>query len=492
MMIQPRSPTQKQFPLSVVGSTKFSRYNDISDEQTFNMIISDNALVNHAGYVVDTPGNVSSEGRAVYASVKTNTLYFVSDDNLYARTTGGEVTLIASLQTSTGDVFISENNSGQLAICDKRNIYIYDYLADNFYIAGGATISGTSATAVPLDFLPGYIDFQNTYFLSVDLNSATWRLGLLSTFDGDTNGLIVFPDAANYVGEFESKADNPVAAIRVPSKGNLLFVMGSNVTQIWTLTGQQLFPYDLSTYVNIDYGCVNSSTIARNDELVVWLARNENSGPVIMVSTGDLPQPISTDGINFKLAQLQHPTQCYGFLYKQDGHLLYQITFFGDNLTYVYDFNTKLFFSLSDEYMNYHIAKRVSFFNNDYFFVSINDGNLYLMGSQYTTYNGNEIPFIRVCAPLRTEDSSLFVVDNVAIVLEQGDSNSIQRIDLSVSKDGSNAFSSYIGYQLNRQAFRANKCNFWNLGLANNFVVQLRFWGMSRCVYLGGMVTVHQ
>ncbi len=84
------------------------------------------------------------------------------------------------------------------------------------------------------------------------------------------------------------------------------------------------------------------------------------------------------------------------------------------------------------------------------------------------------------------------IVDNLTFTTDQGNSNTMQRIDLSVSKDGNSAFSSYIGYVLNPQGYRQNKINYWNLGITNDFTVQLRFWGMSRCMFYGGVLTVHQ
>ena len=72
------------------------------------------------------------------------------------------------------------------------------------------------------------------------------------------------------------------------------------------------------------------------------------------------------------LANLSNAGNCTGFLFRQDGHMIYQFTFPDDNISYAYDFNTGLFFNVSDEKLNYHIARQVVLFNNDYYFVSLN------------------------------------------------------------------------------------------------------------------------
>ena len=49
------------------------------------------------------------------------------------------------------------------------------------------------------------------------------------------------------------------------------------------------------------------------DSLVVWLARNGDSGPIILASNGGEPKKITTDGIDYLLATLQYPEEIYGF-----------------------------------------------------------------------------------------------------------------------------------------------------------------------------------
>lgn len=468
-----RSPIQKQLPLDIVGSNNYGRYPKISIEQTFNMIVSDDWLVPYAGHKKIASIDPNGKGRGLYGSPSYNKMFAVIDNRVYSVTSGLAFQQIGTIDTFAGDVFIDENNAGQVAFCDKKNLYIYN------------SEGSPPFQKVTLDFVPGYICFQDTYFIAPDLNTSQWRLS-------DNNNGLVWPAAAANVGTFQTKSDRPLATIRFPGKGNLLFVMGNIVTEAWYDVGYQLFPYQRNTYFNIDYGCLNPATIAASDTLIVWLAANEKSGPVIMFTDGGAPNQISNDGINFKLAQLENPQDSYGFLFKQDGHLIYQLTFPSDNLSLIFDFNTKRFFTICDQYMNYHIAKRVVYFNNSYYFVSFNDGNLYELNSDYTTFDGAEIPRIRVCKNIRMPDSSRFIVNNLNFILEQGEAANVQRIDFSFSIDGGASFSSYEGIELNKQGHRQNRIDYWNKGMANDFVPQFRFWGTGRFVATNGVVSVYQ
>lgn len=467
------SPTTKTLPLTIVGSNVYGRYPMISIEQTFNMLISDNWLVPYAGYLNVATIASNGEGRGIYASTNLQQMIAVIDNNVYAINTNLAYQQIGSLRTFSGDVFIAENNARQIAICDKSTIYIYDPAATPKF------------QELTLDFLPGYVSFQNGYFIAPDLRQAEWRLS-------DFNNGIIWPAGASNVGAFQTKPNIPVAAIPFPSKGNLLFVFGETVVEPWFNTGLQLFPYQKNTFQNSDYGTSNAATIAAGDNFIIWLATNEKSGPALMISDSGEPQKISTDGIDFQLANLTNPKNAYGFLFRHDGHLIYQLTFPTDNFSLLYDLNTRKFFTPTDENMNYHIAKRVVFFNNSYYFVSFRDGNLYELNTNFTEYNGAEIPRVRVCNTLRMPDSTRFIVNNLTFPIEQGEYRDLQAVDFSFSKDNGNSFSSYQRIDLTKTGFRQRRINFWNKGMALNFTPQFRFYGHGRYIGANGTVSYYQ
>ncbi len=543
----------KPIPLEVVGSTTFGRYPKISSSNTYNMIISDEWLVPFAGYklVVNILNN--GVGRAIFSSTRFGRMIAVIENQVYVFNNNLSYSIAGELNSYEGDVFIDENNNSQIAICDKQNIYIYNWLTSVF-------------TLVNTDFQPGYITYQDSYFIAADVtpstisapNPAQWRLS--KSGDGT-----VWPADSQHKGALQTKPDYVTGVLRVPGRGNNLYVFGSTVTELWADVGAQLFPYQRNTSVNIDYGCLSPSTLASSDNIAAWLGANERSGPVIMYSTGGDIQKISTDGIDFRLSQLANPTSSYAFFFKQDGHLFYQITFSDprDNLTLAYDFNTQKFFTLTDEQMNFHIAKRVAFFNNQYYFVSFIDGNLYQLSSEFNTYdygNGDfyEIPRVRVCNNIGLPDASRYVINYVTFTLEQGTTNNfyqnlgpfeiitedgksivtegtsiyltsqnnipyvtqdgftmlianqtsdeinnlvteqdenlatVPRIDMCISKDGGESYGSNSGKELNALAHRKNKLIWYNLGYGNYINFQFRFWGLRRFVVMNGEVGIYQ
>ena len=499
------------------------------------------------------------------------------------------VNYVASLDTSYGDVFIDENLQDQIAFCDKQYIYIYDYSTSAFaalpldFSAGYVAFQDSRLVAA----CNGKPEWRLSDFLLLSIATATvvnggsgYHVGDILTLSGGKNGTVTvatlsgsavatvtvpsgtsnissgfsptttynvtgghgagatftitinsgFTPSSQQTGSFQTKPDNVMACVPVPSKTGQILIMGETVTEVWTDLGLQLFPYQRNSGYSIDFGCLNAATIAASEEFVVWLGSNEKSGPVIMLCAGGQATQISDDGINYRLAQLVNPENSFGFIFKQDGHTFYQLTFANpaDNVTFVYHFNAKKFYNLSDPNQNYHIAKRVVFFNNNYYFISANDANLYVLSNDYNTANGKEIPRIIITPTSALASRQPFIVNSITFPIEQGESlesslvyeygdeqvidnngnylidndgdylttraitsaynTSNSRVDLSTSSDGGITFGDPFGIYLNGRGKRRNIFKFYNLGRYNEIIFQLRFYGLGRFVLTNGEV----
>lgn len=527
MMPAPKLTQQiEEFQVNLVGGSSFGRYPKISNAQTWNMIVSDGFIVPYAGYKSVITTSSQAPGRGIHTSTRGNFMLAVVGDVVYRISTGLVATQISTLLTTSGDVYISENNNSQLCITDGSYVYVYDY-ANNTFV---------QLTSVQFPYQnPGYVSFQNGRLIIACLNTSVWVLSAL-------NDATDWISSAAYQGALELKPDYVQAALPIPGSGNNLFVFGNTVAEQWQDVGNALFPYQRASTFNVDYGCLNAASIAYLNNYVVWLAINEQSGPVIMVATGNSIKAITTDGIDFKLGNLSEPTNCTAFLFQQDGHLIYQFTFITDNLSYAYDFETGLFFNISDPDLNYHPAREVVYFNNQYFFVSLNGGNIYLFDTvlPHVTYADgtiDEIPRIRITPPLRRPDQRYFIVKSLGFTIENGQPNtftavtsqqgqegislaaengfelttengllidtqvnnsstttsyiSSARVDLTTSRDGAENFGSSISIDMNPTGVRKSRFIFQRLGQANDITFQLRFHGFERFVVTEGQAEVY-
>lgn len=463
-----------------VGGNKFGRYKKISSEETFNMIVSDGALVNFPGYKKKIDFSAQS-GRDIFTSIKYNHMVVVVDNQVYTISQDLITTFIGNLDSYSGNVFMAENLGGQIAIVDGLNVYIFDYINSKF-------------TKVTVNFQPKYISFQDTYFIAADGLTNRFRLS-------DNNNGLLWPDEPENVGQIQTKATNCVAAVPVDRQ---LFVIGQNVTEPWQDIGTTLFPYQRTNSFSIDYGCMSPATIAYGFGTLVWLGSNEKTGISIMYSQGGQGKRLSNDGIDFVFSQMKKPNDAVGFIFREAGHIFYVITFTTDNVTYVYDFNTGLFFTLVDKDMNHHIARRITFFNGRYYFVSLKDGNVYEISSTIYTLDDHEMPRFRILRHLRLPSSDRFRVKNITLTMEQGileNENKEDlallpslrpRIDISCSKDGGESYWNVAPKKMNTFGRRENVMNFWNLGSGNDMTFKFAFWGNQRFCITGAFGNIDQ
>lgn len=545
-MPAPNSQVQLQeVPLKIVGGTHFGRYNKISLEETWNFIVSDGWLVPYAGYKNQLNLAPALKGRGLYSSFVDNAMYGVIGAGVYrinvSLSTGLlESTLLGNLFTNDGDVYIAENNNGQICITDGIYVYVYNYLTPTTPLIRSSNPASTNSfdfgdPAQPFTN-PGYISFQNGRLIIACTSSTNW---VLSGFNDATS----WPFASQNVGSLQTKPDHAQACVPMPGGGNNLLVFGRNVTELWQDVGAALFPYQRNSTFNVDYGCLNPATVAHLKNYVVWLAVNEQSGPVLMVAFGNDIQAISTDGIDFQLGNLSDPDNCTGFLYQQDGHVIYQFTFPTDNISYAYDFETKLFFNVSDENLNFHIAREVVYFNNNYYFVALDRGNIYEFNTiypfaQYSADIIKSIPRIRICPPLRLPSQRYYVAKSLGFTVENGQPNTIrivktfdssgdiistedlfniacengdilvteqdnpipshvheyasEQINLAVSRDGGMTFGSFWGKDMNRTGNYKSRFIYQRLGHANDSTYQIRFNGYSRFCATDGICEIYE
>ena len=465
----------KSVELDIVGSSVFGRYPKISIQKTYNMFMSDSFMIPYAGYQIAIPAGKfthrGKEGRGVFASTKFGKLVTIIDNNVYLsnphfnqlqnRVDHYNVTPIGTILTSTGVVYITENNKPQILISDNLNLYIYD-----------PSINREVQKVPLLNFTPGYVTFHDTYFICAASNDTwqgravnnTWRLSQQNEgyYDPFDHTKTAWPSTASFVGSLQTKPDNVQAVVRFPSKGNMVLVMGKIVTEAWFDTGSQLFPYQRQTQLNFDYGCLSPATVAYMDTIVVWLGQNEKSGPIIMYSDGGIPKKITTDGIDYLLAQMQAPQDSQGFIYRQDGHLFYHINFYTDNVSLFYDFNDDKFYHACDQNSNYFIAAEIAFYGNQYYFVSKNTGNLYAFDTTFYTYQDTpdpksdtlinfEIPRSRTCKNIRLPGQDYFIVNDLGFTIESGETEYDQQFTgpiFLITQDGHQLISQDEGVPL--------------------------------------------
>jgi hypothetical protein len=525
------TPNGNPVPVRIVGSSIFGRHPIISDERTWNMFISDSWLLNFPGYEEAVQMlDASGEGRAAFHSTRGGFLLVVIDNVVFRIDNNLGFAELFRLDSETGEVFIDENLSSQIVLVDGLNAYIYNYT------------TGSTGKVIfdPVDppFTPNYVTYQNTYFIFGNANTDTSGSQWWIYETGFNPTTLADPLKLSHVQTLalQTKPDFAKAAIRIPSHGNNLLVLGSTVAEIWTDVGG-LQVYQRQSSINIDYGVASVSTIAASDDMVAWLGINEKSAPAIMVMAGGKADRISTDGIDHLLSTVKHPEISTAMFYRQSGHVFYILTFYheDDDFSIMYDFTTQKFFDLTDWNFTYHPARQMVYFNNEIYFVSLKQGSLMRMSSELNFMstdqtNAYEIPRVRKCDTFRLPGSERFIVNQFAFTIENGVEPDVDfnyecqghilgevsglymyseddepllleggfcqvyrpRIDVTISKNGGQTYSNAVPYYMHATGHYKNQPRFNQLGEANQFTIQMRFWGFGAVVIADGVIEVRQ
>lgn len=543
----PRLSRCREFPVNVVGSSTFGRYNRISTEKTYNMFISDDWLINFPGYKKQLELEPGGVGRGQFRSIRGNFLIIVVAQYVYKVDQNLAATQIGTLNTFKGKVHIDENLAFQICVVDGTNAWIYDY---------NSAVPAFTMQALAANLTPAYVTYHNSFFLFGNSNntasSASWY-----AYRFNTATTITLQSTL----ALQTKPDYPIAVERIPGQAANVLVFGTSVCEVHTQIGGNQ-NYRRNNSISIDYGCINSATIASSETMIAWLGVNENNAPVIMTFTGQGAQPISTDGIDYLMASLAHPEDSTAMFGRFDGHLVYQLTFYhpNDNITLMYDFTTNKFFHLSDQYLNYHPAVDYSFFLNTTFFLSLNNSALYEINSNRTVIDENIVNFgnpnydedliyemqrIRISRNMSRNDNDKFMLKSLSLVIEQGNDENYTglqargpnyiitedifnpandiivtewgdplvleqsngaaggvstayapyyrpRVDLQMSKDGGETWSTIVSRILHPLGERKNILTWDRLGKANVVTFKLRFWGTTRFVVNDGIVWMTQ
>lgn len=475
----------QQAPIKMVGGTNFARYPKITNEQTVNMMVTTSGdistLVDNSGYCLDIPFAIG-QPRTMYVSTRLGQTIVVISNIVYLINSNLGSRVIGNLETFNGPVFITENLASQIAFVDGLLLYIYNYSANTFTEHSIA------------DTVPSYISFLDTYFIITDSVHNNWRIS------GNNN--ITFD--ALMTAALQTSADTIQAVVPL---NRTLWVMGTKVSELWNDNptpysnaggGSPVsFPFQRNNSLSINYGVLSVETICSDFDRLVWLAYNAASGPTVVFTTGGKPEDLSTDGLDYVLKNvINFPQKSVATLRQESGHIIYQLTFYdpSDNLSIQYDFSSKLWTNVTDENQNIHILKKTGYFNGQQYFINFDQKHpgFYLLSPELTTYNGAVIPRIRIPPPIRFNDKT-FVVKNIEIQMEQGQSTDARYIDMALSKDGGERFGNFYRYQMLSSGYRKGQVNIgWNLGLANDLRMKFVFLSKGRFVVQGATANILQ
>jgi len=311
-----------------IGPSYTLQSTDIECQRCVNLYpqMDESGAGKNVAALLGTPGLreftvLDGAGHPVRGMITTSTgrLFAVTNTTLWEITADGCKHDRGTLNSSAGFVGIADNGRG-LMLVDGPNGYGYDLTANTL--------------SAPLPDFPGgaTVAFQDGYFIFNQPNTQIFWI---------TDPYSTTIDLTNFASA-EGSPDNLLALL---SDHELVWLFGTNSTEVWYDSGDPLFPFARVQGGSIQYGLAAARTPARFANSVVWLSRSEDGQGVVLMSNGLQPGRISTHAMEQEIATYPRIDDATAYTYQQDGHSFYVLNFPSGNsagATWVYDAVTQL------------------------------------------------------------------------------------------------------------------------------------------------------
>ena len=252
-------------------------------------------------------------------------LYVVYGATVLRVSAAGVATAIGNVPAGGPVSLDSDGENLAIVVPDTRQAFVVNRTAGTLApITAPEFTSGGGATGVTV--ISGYFIFSRP-------NSGEFFLSALG--DPQTFPALDFATA-------EGAPDHLIAPMRI---GQDLWLFGERSIEVWSNVGSASFPFVRIAGGFVARGVAAQFSIDVREGAAVWLGDNR----AVYTAVGVQPQRISTHAVEQAIAGYERVNDAVGFVYEQEGHSFYVLTFPSAGDTWVYDFSTAVWHERESE-----------------------------------------------------------------------------------------------------------------------------------------------
>lgn len=268
---------------------------------------------------------------ALYSTPGLTTFASVGDGPIYGmRAMGGLLYAVSGNNVYTIDQFGGATNLGSMGTVSDVTIMSDDGTYVIIVLESGAAYLATSSSLVQItdgDFPSvSSVTVLDTYAIFTKLNTTQYVISAV----GD-------PTAYDAL-DIASAESSPDLLVRAFAFNDELWLFGEVSTEIHYNSASGDFPFIARQNSTIQRGCAAKRSVAQEDNTIFWLGEDRT----VYRANGYTPQRISTHAIEQRLQGYTTIEDAEAFVYTQDGHKFYCLTFPTELETWVYDIATGL------------------------------------------------------------------------------------------------------------------------------------------------------
>lgn len=385
--------------------------------------------------------------------------FVVSGNTFYEISTTGTPTSRGTLNTTSGRISISENNT-QIMIVDGADGWIFTKATNVF------------AQITDVDFpTTSFVTFQDGYFIVAEDGADNFYISALD--DGTSWSSL----------DQTSVESSPDSLEGVYSDNGNLWCFGNRSVEVYQNTGNATFPFERIPGAIIQTGCANIFTVQRFDNTIIWLGVDEQGRGVVWMADGYNAKRVSTQAIEKQINTSRDFTDAYAWVYHEQGHIFYVLQIPSLETTLVYDGATREWHERSyyDSTTGGRLLHRGScqfFFNQKTLVGDREDGKIYEMSLVYQDDAGVAQVRERI-SPTYINEKREYTYSSFELDFEVGQGTqtgqgSDPQIMLQHSNDGGYTWSSEVWRSLGK-AGEYNKRVIWRrLGRSRSKVIYVR------------------
>ena len=185
-----------------------------------------------------------------------------------------------------------------------------------------------------------------------------------------------------------------------------VYLMGEISSEVWTDVGAVPFPFQRIPGTSTQHGIAAPFSLARLGNSFAYVSRNNRGQAQIMQMNGYIPERISTHAVENTLAN-QYVNDAIAWTYQLEGHEVYVVTFPSLELTWAYDFTTKLWhkwlYTATDSTYQRHRGNCCAVFQGLVIVGDYANGKLYELDKTNYTDDGQNVRRLRRAPHLVTE-----------------------------------------------------------------------------------------
>ena len=264
----------------------------------------------------------------------------------------------------------------------------------NYVLNASQTVASETMYALNFSVLPSTDgafsgatsgDIVDNYFVYNKPNSQQW--GASNPLSPISQGL-----------SFSSKDGAPDNLVALIVDHRELYLLGEASSEVWVDVGTFPFPFQRIPGTSTQHGIAAKASVYRLGNSFAYLSRNNRGQAQVMQMNGYMPTRISTHAVEQSLLN-QYVDDAYAWVYQQEGHECYVISFPSLDLTWVYDLSTQMWHKWlwvdTNNVFHTHRGACSSVFQGQVLVGDRDNGQIYLLDPSNYTDNGNEIRRVR-------------------------------------------------------------------------------------------------